>query len=79
MIALFFQYDMKKIQQVIIIIYFVFILGFSFVLFESPDGVVNATKERFHKVNGKMVSAVGLPILDKLQNAIFSNMEYFYH
>jgi hypothetical protein len=29
--------------------------GFSFVLFESPDGVVNATKERFHKVNGKMV------------------------
>jgi RNA recognition motif-containing protein len=29
--------------------------GFSFVLFESPDGVINATKERFHKVNGKMV------------------------
>jgi RNA recognition motif-containing protein len=29
--------------------------GFSFVLFESPEGVVNATKERFHKVNGKMV------------------------
>jgi len=29
--------------------------GFSFVLFESPDGVLNATKERYHKINSKMV------------------------
>ncbi|XP_057300343.1 RNA-binding protein Musashi homolog 1-like isoform X2 [Hydractinia symbiolongicarpus] len=29
--------------------------GFSFVLFENADCVINATKERFHRINGKMV------------------------
>ncbi|XP_057300341.1 heterogeneous nuclear ribonucleoprotein A/B-like [Hydractinia symbiolongicarpus] len=41
--------------------------GFSFVLFENADCVINATKERFHRINGKMVEVKTVQVPNKNQ------------